>query len=402
MKRIKIPFILSITLLSACVNDHNETSKSFDFTINFDKVNEVNTNCKNYSVEFNKKQDCLLSTVASDIKYIKLDSESNSIIGTIAKVFISNNYIITFDISTQSVFIFDNSGKIINKICKKGNGPYEFVKIWDVDVDFERKLIYICDEQRKIVSYFFDGSNNNYFPVKYPVFTINLLNNKNLLLFTPTIFFSNNKEDFYNLLVVNDSGKTVNKIRTGKHEKRAANTFMISIGQSYKFNDMTYYLLPFNDTIYKCYNDTVNKHAVINYGKYKFRKELYENFDMYSKEKMNFIRMGLFNENNDYLFLTFDYLNENHKIVISKKGNSTILANENGFINDINGGLPIWPIFISNKYMVCVFEAQDLKDSYLRDQNNENFNADKRKEFYKLTQNINENDNPIIAIITLK
>ena len=107
MKRIKIPFILSITLLSACVNDHNETSKSFDFTINFDKVNEVNTNCKNYSVEFNKKQDCLLSTVASDIKYIKLDSESNSIIGTIAKVFISNNYIITFDISTQSVFIFE-------------------------------------------------------------------------------------------------------------------------------------------------------------------------------------------------------------------------------------------------------------------------------------------------------
>ena len=55
---------------------------------------------------------------------------------------------------TQTIYIFDKSGKFIRKINKKGRGPGEYLSLNDVAVDVSNKRLIVHDDMAQKISIF--------------------------------------------------------------------------------------------------------------------------------------------------------------------------------------------------------------------------------------------------------
>jgi hypothetical protein len=109
-------FIISFYFLSC----EKEKKQSFNNVVNID-----------ISETFKEKQKINLSTVASKIEYIQLKSDTTCYLGQIynpkRQIQFSKDKILISD-AQNTLFLFDISGKFINKIGNVGKGPKEYVK----------------------------------------------------------------------------------------------------------------------------------------------------------------------------------------------------------------------------------------------------------------------------------
>ncbi|HAY30011.1 MAG TPA: hypothetical protein DCX97_00640 [Alistipes sp.] len=65
-----------------------------------------------------------LSDIADSLSYIKLATDTSNLIGVIDKIIPLKDRILIVDKDiTQTIYIFDKSGKFIRKINKKAEGP---------------------------------------------------------------------------------------------------------------------------------------------------------------------------------------------------------------------------------------------------------------------------------------
>lgn len=93
-------------------------------------------------------------SIVSDIKFIKLETKENNMIGNIYKMLITNDRIIIADkFNSKSVHLFDISGKHISKLSNLGNGPHEYLNITDIDIT-PSGLIAIKDNYKDILLYY--------------------------------------------------------------------------------------------------------------------------------------------------------------------------------------------------------------------------------------------------------
>jgi hypothetical protein len=67
-----------------------------------------------------------LSEIAGEVTYIPLETTDSSLVGRISSIFYENNQIYIVH-SSGTISIFDENGKFIRKINRKGNGPQEYV-----------------------------------------------------------------------------------------------------------------------------------------------------------------------------------------------------------------------------------------------------------------------------------
>ena len=114
------------------------------------------------------KDSCLVSSLSNtldmnsyvdSLSFISLDdSDANSFIKDINKCIIKNDRIYILDFfGTESVKVFDLSGKFLFMVGAKGGGPGEFFRTFDFDVNDNG--IYLLDvRNRKIIEYALDNS----------------------------------------------------------------------------------------------------------------------------------------------------------------------------------------------------------------------------------------------------
>ncbi len=86
-----------------------------------------------------------LSEIADSVKYIKLQTDSNCVMGRLHSIFIKNKYIYAWDISQQTLFVFDKSGRFISKLDKQGRGPDEYLHIGAVFIDEDEEYVDIVN-----------------------------------------------------------------------------------------------------------------------------------------------------------------------------------------------------------------------------------------------------------------
>ena len=114
-------------------------------------------------------------------------------------------------------------------------------------------------------------------------------------------------------------------------------------------------------------------------------------------------------ENKKHLYFTIEYRKQLYPAIYDKLENMLrILPPVNvpssrrdqtislyGFENDLDDGLPFWPMqIISDKEMMCVYSAEELlglDESKITDE-----------KLKKLLNNLDEDSNPVVAIVTLK
>ena len=94
-----------------------------------------------------------------EVLYIRLELTDRSIIGRFAKVLVENDMIFIMDDTptNNKVFIFDKQGSLISRISARGQGPNEYVSIYDFFVDMQSQIIGIYCITGRILKYDFNG-----------------------------------------------------------------------------------------------------------------------------------------------------------------------------------------------------------------------------------------------------
>ena len=122
---------------------------------NYKQANDsIYNDVETISIDYENGPIVCFDSIVSDIKFIKLETKENNMIGDIYKMLITNDRIIIADkFSSKSVHLFDISGKHISKLSNLGNGPQEFLNITDVDIT-PSGLIAIKDNYKDILLYY--------------------------------------------------------------------------------------------------------------------------------------------------------------------------------------------------------------------------------------------------------
>lgn len=104
-----------------------------------------------------------ISDLASDIRYIKLETSPECMLDRIRKVVLDKDLIFILSSSSPSghLFIFSNTGKFIRQIGKQGRGPGEYSSIIDFSIDKKGKRIYLIDTMGNLFIYGFSGEYIN-------------------------------------------------------------------------------------------------------------------------------------------------------------------------------------------------------------------------------------------------
>lgn len=154
-------------------------------------------------------------SIIKSVRYIKLETKPESLLGYISDIKFVDDIIIVSDFHKEKqVYLYDKNGKFITEISRKGHASNEYYNLTDLTVDTKLKIIYILDGDQGILLLFdFKGDfiKNHKLPF---MFSNNLISvNDSIMLFNCGFRSSEyNSEETYNLFKYNiNTGKVVDK-----------------------------------------------------------------------------------------------------------------------------------------------------------------------------------------------
>lgn len=304
----------------------------------------------------NSNEEVLLSNYASAIDYVALDTQEgvmlpdkNSISLRAAnnELFLCNVPLAPYD---QACHRYTNDGKYLNSIGIKGRAPGEFVAIFNIEVDAKEKTVKVYDVN-KLVAYDFSGK----------------------------LAYETNKDSL--------SKEEAVKCSMGRKS-----------GEFIYNNYHEHSIIPEkNDTITNLDGTT---RYVLDYGTYKSEdKENPKVKLLVNKyiETSSFLKL-------DILFTPKEYPNLSQRnrfceVVFDKKtGKAKSLKSDegfplDGFINDIDGGAPFWPVYAIDNKMYQILDAIDFI-AMAKKSSSERMKS--------VASKLTEESNPVIVIVTLK
>lgn len=131
-------FVAALALFASCGNGvDKETVSEIDIALDFPKKeNLVN-----------------LSDIADRVSFIPLATNDSCRIGSVDKLIVTDKYFVVVDKSlAASVFVFDKSGRFINRIGDRGHSKKEYLRLEDVVIDGNNA--YVLDTKgKKIINY---------------------------------------------------------------------------------------------------------------------------------------------------------------------------------------------------------------------------------------------------------
>ncbi|WP_203257021.1 6-bladed beta-propeller [Hyunsoonleella ulvae] len=212
---------------------------------------------------FSSKMD--LNDVLYDIELIPLETTSESLIGKIDNIIYDSNCYFIHDKNNNKLLRFGKNGKFLNSIGTIGKGPQELLRMRDVAINREKKIISILDSKsRKVLRYDYTGKFIDSKPFYYMVSEHEYGNNS--LVFGASIVQKNKSIPLiasYRLIIAD-----TNSIPLGLAFKTPENSFVYATTRPLrKFNDFIYYHQPFSNGIWK-----IEKNNLIPFIKFEFEK----------------------------------------------------------------------------------------------------------------------------------
>ncbi|MDR0724817.1 MAG: 6-bladed beta-propeller [Prevotellaceae bacterium] len=173
---------------------------------------EVDIPVKLHPVDPGIAEKVYASKIFDSIVYIPLETTAQAIVGEITKVEIIDSLIYCLDRQTHAIWCFNQKGKYVNHIHKRGQGPGEYVSIFDFTVDRLNNLIAILDRNtKKILWYTLSGKFVKSTKLEVSPSNFGLLNDNKILAYTRgvDIFMKGNDGTLgYNYFIIDSTGKT--------------------------------------------------------------------------------------------------------------------------------------------------------------------------------------------------
>src|SRR5690554_4903625 len=104
---------------------------------------------KTISIDVEKSMDFPLSDFVKDIKYIPLETNQESVISAIDKIYSYKDEFYILDKKQNAIVIFSTYGSYIRKFKKQGKGNGEYLQITDFSIDMKNGTLLILDNISK-------------------------------------------------------------------------------------------------------------------------------------------------------------------------------------------------------------------------------------------------------------
>lgn len=349
-----------------------------------------------------------LSELAADIQYIPLETNSNCLLGDSPRIQLSENEIF---VATQMehLFRFSKKGKFLNEVGKMGRGPGEFTKVINYILNNESKKVIINDTPfgNKVIAYDFEGKFIAEFKVDIHSMCIEPFETDNIFLHNMYYTKLEKGKKTNEIEIFSKSGK---KIGTFPSSADPAKKYGISFipPSGYNYMGELHYKPAESETLFTIPDvKTKLPKYFFDLGKFKRPNEADE---FRNRKTQNTVAIMDLWETANYLFFTCTGKEQRQKLLYYKNSEEScnvVWKGKTGIKDDIAGGLPFWPYLFSdtnNKKQLVDFVfpyelKEHLKTEYFKEMCKSSVRAKKLKE---LVDNVNEFDNIIIRVVTLK
>ena len=355
-----------------------------------------------------------LSDIADSLSYIKLATDTSNLIGVIDKIIPLKDRILIVDKDiTQTIYIFDKSGKFIRKINKKGRGPGEYLSLNDVAVDVSNKRLIVHDDMAQKISIFtYEGEFIEKISLDFITTSIAYLGNNRLACYCDYINNPNYsiRSKSPNLILFDlQTRKTQSKLFFNSTINRLGITGFINNLSSTYSNDTVHLIMPLNDTVYSICNNKVQPEYYVDLGVTPQMRELQrtasssksaqEASQEDSKPQYPVICNMLESDSVVYLFYRhnnksyYGFYNPRRKTF--KEGVRIWEKNTDNripVVNDLDKTIPFMPMATDGKNFYYVMES--FYFDYFRNSDN--------PQIANLSKTITANDNPVIVVAHIK
>jgi hypothetical protein len=396
-------FILLIVTLILVSCDNTRKSKKVDKTT-------IEHSLLPYSIDLEKNLNNIkpipLSDIGKELEYIPLETGSKSLLGRIRRIEFSDHFIFISDF--YKLLQFDRKGKFIRQIGAVGRGPGEYIYVMGFCIDENRNIIYIADYANHLIKEFdFDGKFIRSFKITFGSEQF-LVKDTNELIFHLYNGTNLNADSDYSLYITDFEGTSLNKIR--KHLVRKSKSGLsIGVTPMFFFNSKFRFMEYGVDTLYTLKDEKLEQYAIFNLGKMKMNPDPSipiqnpEKDEMFNKLKQKlWIRDILENKRNLLIKLDFGLSDSSIFGVYDKLTNETTFLKDNGFVNDVDGGLTFWPKYIYNDSILVDYSDASGVLGHIRSVNSAEQKqkyGDKYVQFEKLYRAMDEMSNPVLIIL---
>ena len=357
----------------------------------------------------------LLSDVVSDVEYIKLETKDASLIADITKVeYVNDNLFVQ---SKSLIYVFDKEGRFIRRIGSIGGGPKEYIRSFDFTAD--DSLVYV-NSRNKICKYrISDGSFAGSYML-LPPYDDNLqiysLSNSNIVNVKGVAMIQNSQIGF----IRSNNGDSILCKYPGFYplniEDLKKTRAISDVPLTWPYKDIVNIYDVNSDTVFSVRDSVFYPRFVIDLGKYKMPLNIwYDRKERFIQEP-NYIVLRTAMETSDYLYMLFnnnDVRNTDYFYCFrysKPTGEIKVWKNDEkkyhyGFKNNIDGGPGVLVNFqIKGNYVWNAISTTTI-DEFLTPEHFKNASAtmpEKKAELQRLTQTMQPDDNPIIALYKLK
>lgn len=356
---------------------------------NFTNQDLYNNSVDIVKVDPDKAEEIKVSDIIDSIRYLSLENTTESLLGEIKKIESVNSEFYVLDSRTNRVLRFDSDGKYLNQIGRMGQGPGEYIKVSDFNIDKDKKYLFLLDrESRRILNYSINGEFISSYPIKVMAAQF-ISQNDGFWLFTggSDHYTKNKSKDLDYNLFFTDKNNTI-KNRYCSFDPSHGNIIVNNVFDVDYINNSVLFRYGVSDTIYEVKEKCSPKYYV-DFGKSKLPKEnIKENSN--KSEYAKILNIKHFGEN---LFINYSFKNRIYSTLKTKNKftNCSFIEND---LDETSFAL-FEPIKIIDNKMYFIKPSDELIDSYKQD-------TILLKSTYNTKTSITLESNPVIVIAYLK
>lgn len=357
-----------------------------------------------YVLHFDLSQDpeSLSATgLIKDYEIYSLETTDDARIGEIDKVVVTDDRIYVLDIFlTQSVYVFDKQGKFLHKISRHGQGPGEYVQLFDMDIDSQGAINLLSRLPQKIMTFVNDGDSL--------AKTTDLERSYTQLMKSGDSFFAyqgnfSQGGDKHNLCKLSPSGEIAGSwfdIPTGWESIMTVSMHPLSRG----IDGAAYFIPPYATEVYRFDGTDFDLVMQLDFRKYNMPSSIQSYQDFKQSNNSDYISdIRNFAETRRYYVFHTLFHGQDVLMVVEKATGDTHFAKTE--IDDVKYFLPFGKIVsLSPEYLVTMVNASEM-DLFLTGKNEYNdFTAEYGSQIEALNKRLGhvaDDDNPLLIVYTL-
>lgn len=358
---------LALALLTFLFYSCSTADKKYEMKIDVDRA-------------FNQKKEVKLSSVVKNLEYIPLETDSNSLLDENLGILLFDKEIVA--INKRKCLLFDRAtGKFIKEVLRREEGPdgYSSTTLgFGMLGNESEKNIFFNEFNGKVAVYSLETGERNRIP--NPEFGSVAYVDKHTMVCTAMNWDGTKK---VKMRVYKDY-QYVDSIPNKENYELKTNAVAIFTDEDlfYRTNGKTYYKYMINDTVYEVTDKALLPVYTFAPTEKLPQLELREHPETMGKAMDELYVVKQIMEDNDYILYQIEYEKEKHFLLYDKEAGEGCRLDE-GFTDDIDGGVNLWPDHITEKgeYVFIVNPAlleEDMLAKY----------------------NLQEDDNPLIIVGT--